>query len=265
MDIRIRYIDPVSDTSQMGLLGDYMRQVKCDQTEVEIVTLPIGRPRDNIEFQSYEALVMTDIIKIVRDAAQKEFDAVVIGCFYDPCLNESREISGNAIVVGPCFASLQMVSNISNRFSVLVGREKFIERMNERIRDYGYFNQLASFRSVDLNVIDFANNPDRAKDLLIEEGYKAIKEDRAEAILLGCTGNFDQYKEIQDELGVPVIDPVLASLKRAEELATLKNTYGWGISRIGSLEPPPESEINELDLFESESPPIGSKLIISKV
>jgi len=43
--------------------------------------------------------------------------------------------------------------------------------------------------------------------------------------------------------GVPVIDPSIAALKRAEYAAILKRQCGWKPSRMWSCEAPPEDEI----------------------
>jgi allantoin racemase len=57
--------------------------------------------------------------------------------------------------------------------------------------------------------------------LLAEECRKAIKEDGAEAIVLGCAGMSDLANELSEELNVPVIDGVAAAVKLAESLHQL--------------------------------------------
>ena len=46
------------------------------------------------------------------------------------------------------------------------------------------------------------------------------------------------YKEVEQRLGVPVIDPSIAALKRAEYAAILKQQCGWQPSRKWSSESP---------------------------
>ncbi|MNE96008.1 hypothetical protein D3C80_1941640 [compost metagenome] len=59
---------------------------------------------------------------------------------------------------------------------------------------------------------------------------------------------------MQAEIGVPVIDPVVAAFKVAESLAGMKRRFGWVPSRVGSCEPPPEVEIQAFGLFQSPVP-----------
>ncbi|GAG18159.1 unnamed protein product, partial [marine sediment metagenome] len=64
-------------------------------------------------------------------------------------------------------------------------------------------------------------------------------------IILGCTMQFGFYKELQEDLKIPVIDGVLASLKYAELMIELRKNFGWGHSKICSYKSPPISEIKE--------------------
>ena len=55
---------------------------------------------------------------------------------------------------------------------------------------------------------------------------RALDEDRAEAIVLGCAGMADLAAELQREFGVPVIDGVAAAVKQAEALVALGLSTG---------------------------------------
>ena len=92
---------------------------------------------------------------------------------------------------------------------------------------------------------EFQEDHDRTQSRLFEAGKKAVEQDYAEAIILGCTMEVGFYKDVAAELGVPVIDPSIAALKRAEYGATLKRDCGWKPSRIWSCEAPPEEETSE--------------------
>jgi hypothetical protein len=57
------------------------------------------------------------------------------------------------------------------------------------------------------------------------------------------------YRELQEELGVPVIDSMIA-FKTAEFAAELKNRPGWSHSEIGGYESPPSGELKPWRLGE---------------
>src|SRR5581483_6114732 len=109
-------------------------------TDVQVMSLPADRPR-HLEYHAYEALVVGDIVRLTRQAAN-EYDAVVIGCFYDIGLREAREVSNRAIVTAPCQSATAIASNLGNTFSVLVGRRKWIPKMSENVRMYGHVHRM---------------------------------------------------------------------------------------------------------------------------
>jgi allantoin racemase len=212
-----------------------------------VVSLPGDRPR-HLEYHAYEALVLGDIVRLAYRAGG-EYDAIVIGCFYDIGLREAREVSGRAIVTAPCQSATAIASNLGNTFSVLVGRRKWIPKMSENVRLYGHEHRLASMRPVELGVHDFQADHQRTCDRLLSEGRKAVQEDGAEALILGCTAEYGFHEQMQNELGVPVIDAVLAPFKYAEFLAELAGRLGWIPSRMWGSQAPPVEEVTEWGLF----------------
>ena len=63
---------------------------------------------------------------------------------------------------------------------------------------------------------------------------RAIAEDRAEAIVLGCAGMTDLAASLSAEHGLPVIDGVAAAVAIAEGLARI----GLKTSSLGGYAPP---------------------------
>ena len=60
--------------------------------------------------------------------------------------------------------------------------------MEETIRKYGLEDRCASVRATDIAVLDLEEDREKTKRVLIREGSKAIKEDGAEVLCLGCAG-----------------------------------------------------------------------------
>jgi allantoin racemase len=135
-----------------------------------------------------------------------------------------------------------VAANLAQKVSVIVGRRKWVPRIESRVREYGHGHLLASCRALQLGVEDFQRDRDETVRRMVEQGRRAIDEDGAEALVLGCTLEFGFYRQLQDVLGVPVIDSALAAFKRAEALADTRQRFGWKPSRVGGCEPPPENE-----------------------
>lgn len=244
------YINPIGFEAYDAFFANMIKENKFPNTEVHVTSLhPSVGQMDNLEYRTYNALIASDLIKATRQAAKESFDALIIGCFYDPHLLDAREISGDMIVVAPCQSSIEIALKLSNRFSVIIGQKKWEHEMHTTIREYGYGEHLASFRDVNMNVCEFQKDHDITADNLLEAAEKAVREDFAESIILGCTCEFGFYQHIQEKLKVPVIDPSLAALKQAEQAAMLKNRYDWKPSRKWSCEPPSEMDIEQFGLF----------------
>ncbi|MEM8858988.1 MAG: aspartate/glutamate racemase family protein [Chloroflexota bacterium] len=262
LSTKIMYLNPVSSDSADQLFADMVREHKRPECEVHVTSLnsSIGTIT-NLEYRTYEAIVTADTIRATYQAAQEGFDALILGCFYDTALHDAREISGDMVVLAPCQASIQIAMNLANSFSVIVGKRKWVHQMESTVHEYGYGKKLKSFRDVDLGVVEFQQDHDVTRNRLLSEAHKAINEDYAESIILGCTLEFGFYEEMQAELGVPVIDPSIAALKAAEQAAFLKQQQGWRPSRKWGSEAPPQDEIEAFGLF-SQPYEFGNRIIV---
>ncbi|MCP4315975.1 MAG: hydantoin racemase [Hyphomicrobiales bacterium] len=260
--MKVMYLSPTGKSDYDQVFADMTAEHKLPNTEVHITSL---RPEDgaftHIEFRSYEAMVTRGIIRATRAAAREGFDALAIGCFYDTALHDAREISGEMIVTAPCVASVEIATSLANRFGVIVGRRKWVDQMEATVRRNGQGDRLSGFYHVELGVNDFQTDHDRTNSLLIEAGRRAVNEDYAEAVILGCTLEIGFYKKLEKELGVPVIDPSIAAFKRAEYAALLKRQCGWIPSRKWSCEAPPEDEIALFGGFD-EGPAFGNRIVV---
>lgn len=262
--VKILWINPIGLSRYDQPMADLIAQIKEPRTTVELVSLAMDATPDNLEYRTFEALIVRETVELARHAANNEFDGVVIGCFYDPALLEAREISGDAVVIAPCEASLQVMTRLCNRFSVIVGQDFWIDQMTQRVHEYGLGQKLASMRSIRCPVAQMQVNSGETKRRITEAAREAIEKDGAEAIVLGCTIEFGLFRELQALLGVPVIDPVFASFKSCEFSAGLKKAYGWKPSRVGSCQPPSEADIERFGLFK-RTPPIGNRVTLKSV
>lgn len=252
--MKILWINPVGSPDFDIVIGEILKSSANSGTEVDIVSLPEDRPK-HLEYHAYEGLVTGDIVRLVYHFSG-EYDGIVIGCFYDVALREAREVSRKAVVTAPCQSSLVFASHLSNTFSVLVGRRKWVPKMEENVRTYGYGGSLASMRPLELGVLEFQEDLNRTAEKMLAEGRAAVEQDGAEALILGCTIEFGFHERMQEELGVPVIDAVAAPFKLAEMLAGCSGRYGWYPSRTWGSEAPNEREIREWGLFQ-DRPPVG--------
>nr|WP_244136836.1 aspartate/glutamate racemase family protein [Burkholderia pyrrocinia] len=80
----------------------------------------------------------------------------------------------------------------------------------------------ASVRASGLAVLELEENPARAIESTVDQAQRAVKDDRAEVICLGCGGMAGLDRQIEECTGVPVVDGVSAAVALAESLVRLK-------------------------------------------
>lgn len=234
--LKILYISPVgSDVFDKSVL-ETISKVKRPDVKAKVVHLSKGPV--HMEYHYYEHLNLGETLKWVKWAEKEEYDAVVIGCFYDPGFREATELV--AIPVVPvAMATMHVAATLGHKFSVIVGRRKWIPKMESNVYVYGLEKKLASFRVINFTVPRMAREPGKLKEAILAEAKKAVEEDGAEVIVLGCTGESGFMKEMINKLHVPVLDPVVTSWKYAEMMADLYRKVGLTHSRLYGFEPPP--------------------------
>ncbi|MEM0025197.1 MAG: aspartate/glutamate racemase family protein [Zestosphaera sp.] len=216
--MRILVVNPVGhdkwDSSDKKIYESYA----SEETKIDVVSLPRGPA--SVESAEAYAQVEPLVIELVREI-HGGYDAVIVNCFLDPGVAKLRELLGK-VVVGPCEASLSLARNLSKKVSIITvgGDAETLNIIRERIKSLGFEAFIISLRGIPLRVLDLDRDREATMRFLVDEARKAVSEG-AEVLVLGCTGLAGMAREVSDEVGVPVIDPVWAALKVAELLTSL--------------------------------------------
>lgn len=228
--MRIKVINPNTMEIMTRDIGAIANKVARSGTEIVTVNPPRGPISIEGEYDSH--LAATQVIgEVLREKDQ--FDAFIIACFGDPGIDAVREITA-VPVIGICEAACHVASFLAPQFSILTVIPRVIVHLRQLVTKYGFAHQLASIRTTNLSVEEFAKDPAAGQKALIEEGRKAIEDDRAEALLLGCAGMAGLDKQMEETLNVPAIDGVAAAVKMAEAVVEL----GKKTSKINSYKYP---------------------------
>jgi allantoin racemase len=186
-------------------------------TFVDITDIEGGPP--SIESAYEEYLSVPETVQKAVQAEKEGFDGVILGCFGDPGLAALREMV-DIPVVGPGETAMHVASMLGSRFSIVTVLNSVVPSLERLARASGMEHRLASVRSVGIPVLELTHNIDATADRMMEESQIALKEDKADVIVLGCMsmafmGVSDRMRK---SLGVPVVNPVLASLTVLEGL-----------------------------------------------
>ncbi|MBD21035.1 MAG: Asp/Glu/hydantoin racemase [Rhodospirillaceae bacterium] len=196
---------------------------------LKALTAPFGVP--SIEGYYDEAFAIQPIIEVIIPIAD-EIDGVVIGCFDDTGVQALRTIL-DVPVVGICQAAMQAASVVSNQFSVITTLHRSVPAIQKLAAEYGFRDICKRVRASEVPVLDLENNEKHALNLIEKEVDNALKQDLAEAIVLGCAGMSKLSHLLTKKYNVPIIDGVGAAVKLVEGLATLgiKTSSRGGYSR----------------------------------
>lgn len=185
--------------------------------DTEITVVSIERGPASIECWYDEEVAAPWILEKVKGAEEQGFNAVIIDCMGDPALYAARELV-KIPVIGPCEASMALASTLGHKFSIVTVLKSVVPLFEKLVSAYGFESKMAPVRSVEVPVLKLEEKRAEVRAALLSESRKAIEEDRADVIILGCTGMIGMAKELYEALGYPVIDPAMASLKLAEVL-----------------------------------------------
>lgn len=166
------------------------------------------------------------IIQEILKAAQEGYDAVIPNCFADPGVAETRAVV-NIPVVGPGQSALHIACMLGYRVGIIeVGvtpsaqlHGKGSNWARQLVKSHGLLDRVVSIKGIALAVEDL-RDAELTLDALYKASLKAIEEDGAEVLVLGCTGMMGYAEELQRKLDIPVVDPSVAALKMAEVLIT---------------------------------------------
>ena len=229
--MRIKVINPNTTASMTETIGVSARAVAAGGTEIVAVNPTMGPP--SIEGHYDEAVSVIGLLEEVRRGEREGCDGYVIACFGDPGLDAAREIAGGP-VIGIAEAAFHAASFLATGFSVVttLGRTRVIAR--HLLERYGMAHLCRNIRATEIAVLDLEDPATNARGAIVEECRKAVEEDLAGAVVLGCAGMTDFAREVSEEIGVPVIDGVPAAVKFVEALVAM----GLRTSKHGDLAPP---------------------------
>lgn len=174
----------------------------------------------SIEGAYDDAFAVPGILTRIQEGEAEGADAHVIACFDDTGLDAARALA-NAPVIGIGEAGFHLASMLAHRFAVVTTLSRSVPVLENNLLRYGLDRRCASVRATDVPVLELDNPASNARARISAEIARALEDDHAEAIVLGCAGMADLAASLSAEFGLPVIDGVAAAVVLAEGLAAL--------------------------------------------
>ncbi|KAB0634499.1 Asp/Glu racemase [Burkholderia stagnalis] len=217
--MKIKLINPNTTQRMTDAMGRCAREVAAGGTTVVAVSPPMGPP--SIEGHYDEALATPGLLAEIAQGERDGFDAYVIACFGDPGLYAARELARGP-VIGIAEAAMHAASVLAPGFSVVTTLARTCGMAWHLAERYGMKRFCRNVRATDVAVLELDRPGSAARRIIVDECRRALDEDGADAIVLGCAGMAEFAHEIEREIGAPVVEGVTAAVKWAEALVTLR-------------------------------------------
>lgn len=237
--MRIRLVNPNTTESMTRTAARAARLVAASDTIVEEATSTMGPA--SVEGYYDEALAVPGLLVEMRRAEAEGADAAIVACFDDTGLDAARCLTDRP-VIGIGEAAYHFASMLSNKFSVVTTLARSVPALEHNLARYGLDARCARVRSSEVAVLELEQPGSNARQRISAEIGLAIREDRAEAIVLGCAGMAGLAAALAAEHGLPVLDGVSCAVKMAEAMAGLD----MRTSRLGGYAPPPAGKLERI-------------------
>ncbi len=238
--MRLLMVNPNTSLSFTDLIGKIANEYKNENTVV-VAKSPLEGPR-SIESIYDELLSSQGTLKLVIDEMD-DYDGFILACYSDhPVIYALREITDKP-VLGIAEASMYMACMLGYKFSIVTTNDEWQPLLWDAVKHYGLESRCASVRTTGMAVLALEEDGDQSYQLIKGAAQKALEEDGAEVICLGCAGMAGLDKQLQADLQVPVIDGVVAAIKFLESCVD----YGVRTSKRLTYATPKEKPLVGLD------------------
>lgn len=229
--MKILVVNPNTSAAMTARIGAAAAAVAAPGTAVDAVNPSFGAP--SIEDHHDDVWAAAGVLEQVRRGQAEGADAFVIACFGDPGLHAAREVADGP-VIGIAEAAFHAASLLATGFSVVTTLTRTCVIAEHLVLQYGFERKCLGIHGTDIAVLDLDGAGGACFETILVTAREALARDRSGAIVLGCAGMADLCGELQQRLGVPVIDGVGAAVKLAEALVGL----GLRTSKRGDYAPP---------------------------
>ena len=177
---------------------------------IECMTLEEGPP--GIETQRDVDGVVRPLMRVVSER-EKNHSAFVIACFSDPGIHSMRELTRKP-VLGIAEGGILTALTLGQKFGVIAILKASVTRHLRYIGALGVTDRLAGELPLGLGVAELSDAK-KTFHRMRETGATLRDDHGADVIVMGCAGMAAYRKRLQDELGIPVVEPTQATVAMA--------------------------------------------------
>ncbi|MGE0155127.1 MAG: aspartate/glutamate racemase family protein [Reyranellaceae bacterium] len=215
--MRILLVNPNTTAAMTDRIAAAARAAASPSSEIVAMTSRHGPA--SIEGYFDEALSVPGLLDCIRTGEAAGAQAAIVACFDDTGLDAARAMAAIP-VLGLCQSALALAALLAKRIAIVTTDARAQAPVEELVERYGMAGRVW-VRAAGIAVLALEDPASDAGAKLRAQIGRALQDDHAEAIVLGCAGMADLAAALQRDFGVPVIDGVGAAVKQAEALLAL--------------------------------------------
>lgn len=211
---RLLIINPNTTQSVSDKLDAIAKQVCGLDLQIRTVTASFGAPY--IDSEASYAVAAHATLEALNAALQDDKTAphsILIACFGDPGLLALRE-STDIAVTGLAEAAFMEAATFG-RFAIVTGGARWKPMLERHAHTLGFDAALAGIHTVQPSGLQLVQDPADAQVLLAEACQNALRDFKAQAVILGGAGLAGMAASIQSQVDAPIVDSVLAGVRLA--------------------------------------------------
>lgn len=228
--MRILVVNVNTTPSITESIGEQAAGAAAPGTEIIPLTPSFGAESVEGNYESYLAAVA--VMEAVR-AYPEPFDAVIQAGYGEHGREGLQELL-DVPVVDITEAAASTAQFVGRTYSVVTSLDRTVPLIEDRLAAAGLSSRCASVRASGLPVLELDRDPAAAVEAIAGEAVRAVQDDRAEVVCLGCGGMSGLAERVIERTGVPVVDGVTAAVTTAESLVRL----GLTTSKVRTYAPP---------------------------
>ncbi len=227
--MRILVVNVNTTESMTQAIGKQAAAVAGPDTEIVALTPLFGAESVEGNYESYlAAIAVMETVRAYRDP----FDAVIQAGYGEHGREGLQELLDVPVVdITEAAASTAMF--LGHKYSVVTTLDRAVPLIEDRLKLAGLDARCASVRASGMAVLELESDPDAAVEAIVAQSVRAVEDDRAEVICLGCGGMAGLTEQVVQRTGVPVVDGVAAAVTIAESLVRL----GLSTSKVRTYAP----------------------------
>ena len=178
--------------------------------EIDCVTLKEGPP--GVETHQHVDGVVAPMLRLIKEK-EAAYAAFVVACYSDPGLHSLREATRKP-VLGISECGILTALTLGQKFGVIAILKQSIPRHLRYVGALGLTDRLAAEVPVGLTVVELSDEK-KTFGRMVEAGRALRDAHGANVVVMGCAGMARYRKPLQDEIGIPVVEPTQAAVAMA--------------------------------------------------